>query len=211
MKLFNTHEKVPTTLKAFSKRLKLMVVLPATGVVLLSSAVPSFATDNTCKAVVITIGIGCHEQSPSSGATSGNPSTTPSPSSTPVDTSAAAPPAEAPETSPAPSPATTIIIKEVTVTPPAPSSTTQNTQAGVPPIPTVSNVASAAPKTSPPSLNGEQASVNGATPDFMKQAGIAAPYVFFIGLAGLIPMLIIARVKKLFPFDDSFKRDDKRH
>lgn len=60
-----------------------------------------------------------------------------------------------------------------------------------------------------PSINGEQASANSASPDFVKQAGEAGPYMFFIGLVGLIAALVFARAKKLFPFEEKPQRDAK--
>lgn len=51
------------------------------------------------------------------------------------------------------------------------------------------------------SESAEQASASGTSPDFMKQAGEASPYIFFASLAVLIAMIITAKVKKLFPFE----------
>jgi hypothetical protein len=170
-----------------------------------SSVVPSMAEEPTCKAVVIGIGLGCSDKP----APSPTPSTEPTTEPTPVQPAPEKPLPQEPAVTP--EPVKTTVVKEVVVAPPvvkpapvAPTATPSPTTVLIIPRTSPSLTAEAIPP-----VNGEPASESSAAPDPLKQAGEAGPYIFFVSLAVLIAMIITAKVKKLFPFEDGAHRAEK--
>lgn len=106
-----------------------------------------------------------------------------------------------------PAPKVTVITKEVIVAPTQPAAPSFTDSAALPAAATTQP--SIATPTPTLAIDGAQASSSNQSPDAMKQAGEAGPYIFFAGLAGLIAMLITARVKKLYPFESGTHRAAK--
>lgn len=186
-------------MKPLARHIGALTLLPVTAGLMLASISPSVADEPTCKAVVISIGLVCSDK-PAPSPTQ-PPERTPEPAQTQRAPEKGLP--EEPAVQPAPE--VTKVIKEVVVVqppavPPAPVPAPAVESSPEAVIVTPSSSPSTTAEAIPP-VNGEPASESTASPDIVRQAGEAGPYIFFVSLAVLIAMIITAKVKKLFPFE----------
>jgi hypothetical protein len=179
------------------------MLLPVTAGLMFASTTPSIADEPSCKAVVIGISLVCSDKPSPYPTKSPDPTPKPAPSQSAPEKPLPVEPVPA-----KPEPKTTTVVKEVVVVPPpAVQPAPVPTVTASPAVVTVTPSASPSPTAEAIlPVNGEPASESTATPDILKQASEAGPYIFFVSLAVLIAMIITAKVKKLFPFEGGTHR-----
>lgn len=190
-------------MKPFARHFGALMLLPVTAGLMFASTVPSIADEPSCKAVVIGIGLGCSEPKPVPSPTQ---SSEPKPEPAPIKSEPEKPRPEEPVVAPVPEATKDPVVVKPPVVQPAPVATVAPSPEAVITIPS-STPSPTAELVLP--VNGEQASEKTATPDFLRQAGEAGPYIFFVSLAVLIAMIITAKVKNLFPFESGTHRAEK--